>query len=64
MDPNFTPGSFGCHEALHVAYMLGEMVERYLVDHPSIQQDPAWLAKATLAMNTLGDLYQSIGEHH
>jgi len=65
IDPkNFQPGTFGCHEALHVSHMLAEMVDSYLCSHPAIQANPEWKAQADLAAQTLADLYQAIGAAH
>ena len=36
------PGSFGCHEAMHMAMVLAEMVDRQLVNHPAVQHNPDW----------------------
>jgi hypothetical protein len=61
---DFAPGTFGCHEALHVTDIMADMVERYVVEHPSIKQNPDWLALAETASVALAKLYQAIGEAH
>ncbi|ASY64643.1 hypothetical protein SJ05684_c32210 [Sinorhizobium sojae CCBAU 05684] len=38
----FAPGSHGCHEALHVASMLGDLVEGQLCNHPAVLLNPEW----------------------
>lgn len=64
-DPiDYAPGSFGCHEALCMAQLLADMVKEKLVDHPAVQQNPVWEARAQRAADDLADLYQSIGESH
>jgi len=64
-DPkNYVPGSFGCHEALHLAFVLHSAVVRELEEHPAIVAKPKWRALASAAADTLYDLYQAIGEEH
>ncbi len=60
----FVPGTFGCHEALHMASVLAEMVDERLCEHPAIQLQPEWRAKADAAATALFDLYQMIGAKH
>ena len=60
----FAPGSFGCHEALHLAHVLADTVERHLAEHPAIQPRPEWLTQATRAADALHALYQAIGAVH
>jgi hypothetical protein len=60
----FAPGSFGCHEALQMALVFGEMVEAYLCDHEAVKANPAWLALADKAQQALFELYLSIGAEH
>ena len=60
----FAPGSFGCHEALHMASVLAEMVDERLCQHPAIAARKEWVAKANLARSTLHELYQTIGQEH
>lgn len=61
---NFTPGSLGCHEAMHLASVFRDMVAQHLVDHPAITAKPAWAALADEAMSALSRLYRVIGEEH
>lgn len=58
------PGSFGCHEAMHMASVLADMVGERLCEHPSISRNAAWLTKAEAALAALHDLYQAIGAEH
>jgi hypothetical protein len=60
----FAPGSFGCHEALHMALVLSELVAERLGEHPAVRRDPAWKALADRASDALYDLYQAIGADH
>lgn len=60
----FKPGSFGCHEALHMASVIAEMVDERLCQHPAISARPDWLQRAETACQALHDLYQEIGREH
>jgi hypothetical protein len=63
-DRGFAPGTFVCHEALHMAHVLAELVDSQLCKHPAIQANVFWQAKATAAADALEDLYQAIGRVH
>ncbi|HEY8384472.1 MAG TPA: hypothetical protein VIL09_20210 [Microvirga sp.] len=58
------PGSFGCHEALHMAAYLMQQVDEQLTDHRAIVQNPEWYLLASQASTTLFNLYQAIGAAH
>jgi hypothetical protein len=58
------PGSFGCHEALHLVYVFTDMFSRHIADHPAISQCPDWQKRAEEIGEALGDLYQAIGAKH
>lgn len=60
----YAPGSFGCHEALHVASLLGDDISRKLSSHPSVLMNPNWYRMAEEASAKLFDLYQAIGAEH
>ena len=64
IDREYVPGSFGCHEALHLSSVFRDMVEEHLVDHPAVQAVPEWKALAEEAMHALFNLYQAIGRDH
>lgn len=61
---DFVPGTFGCHEALHVANVLAELIESRLREHPAIKGYADWTAKAAAAAEALQELYQAIGSAH
>ena len=63
-DTNYAPGGFGCHEALHMASVLADMVDEQLCEHPAIERNPAWLRLAERAEEALLELYQAIGAEH
>jgi hypothetical protein len=64
MEEKFAPGSYGCHEALHVASMLEALVDERLCDHPAVLLNPEWFALAKKAQEALFALYQAIGDAH
>lgn len=61
---DFVPGSYGCHEAMHMASRLGQFVDRELCEHPAIMNNPKWLALARKGADSLYELYQEIGCVH
>ena len=61
---DFAPGTLGCHEAMHVASILSDDVERRLCQHPAVLASPEWFALAKQAELALWNLYQAIGEVH
>lgn len=63
MEEDFTPGSFGCHEALDRCALLAELVEDFS-EHSAIAANGEWQAKAKEAAEALASLYQSIGSLH
>lgn len=60
----FKPGTHGCHEALHMASVLLEMVDERLVQHPAIERNKKWRKMAVKACDQLFDLYCEIGKAH
>lgn len=60
----FGPGTFGCHEALHLAHVFADLVERQLVEHPAVQSNTRWHVLAMQAASALAKLYQEIGAVH
>ncbi|WP_439597518.1 hypothetical protein [Falsiroseomonas sp.] len=60
----FAPGTYGCHEALHMAHVLAELVDDRLCGHPAVRLVPEWKALADQAATALQDLYQAIGARH
>ncbi len=51
----YPPGTHDCHEALHMAHVLGELVSDRLIDHPAI---------AGQAHGVLFARYHAIGRDH
>lgn len=60
----YAPGSFGCHEALHTAALLMDVVDQRLCEHPAILANAEWYRLARAAHAKLFDLYQAIGAAH
>jgi hypothetical protein len=60
----YAPGTFGCHEALHMTSVFADTIGFRLLDHGAIIQNPEWYALADRAFQALGDLYQAIGAVH
>lgn len=59
------PGSFYCHEALHMTSFLCSSIDTELCGHPAIAANPEWHRMAMSAHQKLADLYQMIGcAHH
>lgn len=63
-DENFLPGSFGCHEAMHLASVFRDIIEAHLAEHPAVKAKPEWTALAETATTALFDLYQAIAAEH
>jgi hypothetical protein len=65
IDPKqYEPGSYGCHEALHMASFLANAVSEELCEHNAIKANPEWEQLATTAFEALYKLYQEIGAKH
>lgn len=60
----YAPGSFGCHEALHMTSVAQAFVDEHVCNHPAIDLNPEWAAMAEKASQALFDLYQMIGAKH
>lgn len=60
----FKPGTFGCHEAMHMVSVSRDFVEEHVANHPAIGLNPEWQALAEKACEVLFDLYQAIGKEH
>ena len=58
------PGTFGCHEALHVSSLLMDLVATQLLEHEAVVQNSDWYRLADEAHTALFNLYQAIGAVH
>ena len=63
-EPDFSPGTMGCHEALHMASFLTSVIEREILNHPAIKANPEWKKLAQRSFGAMAKLYQKIGEKH
>lgn len=52
---------FHYHEALDRAYMIGNMLSEYLLEHPVITKHPELLEKVKIAADNIFDVYQLVG---
>lgn len=64
MDDNFKPGSYACHEALHMADVILSMIYDHLVDAPAISNNEEWSKLAMNARSAVDKLYQAIASEH
>lgn len=64
LEARFGPGSFGCHEALHVTQVLVDMIERELLSHSAVLLNPSWYRQVREAQARLRSAYTSVAEEH
>lgn len=64
LEERFGPGSFGCHEALHVTHLVVDLIERELVQHSAVLLDPSWFDRIREAQALLYRAYQEAGARH
>lgn len=62
LDEQFSNGSFGCHELLDRTFIVGTMVDHYVLTHPACVKNQEWFALAEKASDALADLYLRIGQ--
>lgn len=60
----FWPGTYGCHEALQMASVFQDSIDRHLCGHSAVLLDPEWFRLASEAHIAIYNLYQAIGERH
>lgn len=63
-DEDVGPGTFSCHEAMHMTAFFMTSVEEALCNHPSVLTNPEWYALSREALNKLFELYRTIGNDH
>jgi hypothetical protein len=64
IDEKFAPGTHGCHEAMHLASVINDLVDERLCNHPAILRNAEWYRLAATAQEALWNLYQAIGDEH
>ncbi|MDI7864074.1 hypothetical protein MRS76_19175 [Rhizobiaceae bacterium n13] len=60
----FQPGTLGCHEALHAASLLMDLIDNRLTEHPAVALNAEWHKLAMVAQAAVCDLYRAINEVH
>ena len=60
----YSPGTMGCHEALHMASFLANSIDQEILSHPAIEAVPEWKALAQRSLDAMAELYGKIGEKH
>jgi hypothetical protein len=64
LEERFGPGSFGCHEAMHVTNLVVELIEQQLATHSAVLLDPYWFHNVREAQSLLYSAYNAIGGDH
>ncbi|SEP67620.1 hypothetical protein SAMN05216548_101235 [Faunimonas pinastri] len=64
LQERYGPGTFGCHEALHVSSIELQSVSDNLMSHPAVALNSEWYQLAYRAHEALVELYQAIGAEH
>ncbi|MFD1328861.1 hypothetical protein [Mycoplana ramosa] len=64
LEERFGPGTFGCHEALHVTHLVVDLIERELVGHSAVLLDPAWYQRVREAQALLYTAYSAAAQVH
>jgi hypothetical protein len=60
----YKPGSYGCHELLDRTAFVANILEEYVLTHPSCVQNEDWFKLASEASAALQNLYQQVGQTH
>lgn len=60
----YGPGSFGCHEAMHVTQVVVDLMERELLSHSAVLLDSFWYGKVREAQALLRSAYNHVAEAH
>lgn len=64
LEARYGPGSFGCHEALHVTNLVVELLERELAGHSAVLLDAFWYSKVREAQALLYTAYSQVAQDH
>ncbi|GAA4175868.1 hypothetical protein [Shinella granuli] len=64
LEERFGPGSFGCHEAMHVTQLVVDLIERQLVQHSAVLLNPVWYAQVREAQALLYRAYSAAADEH
>jgi hypothetical protein len=60
LETRFGPGSFGCHEAMHVTHLAVELLERELLTHSAVLLNAYWYGKVREAQQLLYRAYSAV----
>lgn len=64
LETRYGPGSFGCHEALHVTNLVVDLLERELAGHGAVLLDAFWYGKVREAQALLYTAYSQVAQVH
>jgi hypothetical protein len=64
LEERFGPGSFGCHEAMHVTQLVVDLIERQLVQHSAVLLNPVWYPQVREAQALLYRAYSGAADEH
>lgn len=64
LEVRFGPGSFGCHEAMHVTNLMVELIEQQLVGHSAVLLNPIWYDNVREAQALLRRAYTAVADEH
>jgi hypothetical protein len=64
LEVRFGPGSFGCHEGVHVTKLVVDLIQEQLVDHSAVLLNPHWFYCVREAQQLLYSAYNAIGGEH
>lgn len=60
----YGPGSFGCHEAMHVTQVVVDLIEQELLSHSAVLLDAFWYGKVREARTLLRSAYNHVAQVH
>jgi hypothetical protein len=61
---DYSPGSFGCQEALHLTRVIADLVEEQIEHHPAINRNADWKMQASAICMALFKLHNDIAAVH
>lgn len=64
LEARFGPGSFGCHEAMHVTHLAVDLLERELLAHSAVLLNPFWYGRVREAQALLYNAYNNMAQEH
>jgi len=64
LEVRYGPGSFGCHEAVHVTHLVIDLLDSQLANHSAVLLDPQWYSSIREAQSLLYRAYNvAAGKH-